>query len=193
MKKAFITLSFCSIMFMMISSSANSENVVSQHVDNCVSQLPPVILISQDSRDMNFTKSKFIDAFWNYDATQKGEGVALLYENSFCQAKISLYQDKLGRLNNSKIQSSLKNEVSFPYQRQVNRKVSKVKFYGAYGQDDDFSNTLMLANYKNNVLKIRFVCSVLPRFSEEEYVRRIDEMTTIFSETVVSSLDSCLK
>ena len=191
MKKAFSTL-FALITITCSSLSAHASDVLPQQTSACLLGLPPVVLISQDMRDLNFSKSPLVDAFWDFEATQKGRGYTHQYENAFCKARISFYSNNQGRLSNNKVLRELKEKTSFPVTRQRNLKVGRVKFYGVYGQDDDISNTLIMANYKNSFLRIRTICSVLPRFSSEEYERKIDEMTTIFAEGLVEALSSCM-
>lgn len=191
MKKAFATL-FALIAITCYSLKGQAADTASQGVSACLLGLPPVVLISQDMRDLNFSKSPLVDAFWDFESTQKGRGYTHQYENAFCKAKISFYSNNQGRLSNNKVLRELKEKTSFPVTRQRNLKVGRVKFYGVYGQDDDISNTLIMANYKNSFLRIRTICSVLPRFSSEEYERKIDEMTTIFAEGLVEALSSCM-
>ena len=191
MKKAFITL-FALITITCSPLKSWSADIVSQQATACLLGLPPVVLISQDMRDLNFSKSPLVDAFWDFETAQKGRGFTHQYENAFCKARISFYSNNQGRLSNNKVLRELKEKTSFPVIKQRNLKVGRVKFYGVYGQDDDVSNTLILANYKNNFLRIRTVCSILPRFSDEEYERKVDEMTTIFAEGVVEALTSCM-
>lgn len=191
MKKAFTTL-FALIAIICYSLKCQASDIVSRQASACLLGLPPVVLISQDMRDLNFSKSPLVDAFWDFETTQKGGGYTHQYENAFCKARISFYSNNQGRLSNNKVLRELKEKTSFPVSKQRNLKVGRVKFYGVYGQDDDISNTLIIANYKNSFLKIRTVCSVLPRFSSEEYERKIDEMTTIFAEGLVEALSSCM-
>ena len=193
MKKAliysFVFLAFAS----SVCSSCLAQNVSNQTMSACMLHLPQVVLISQDMRDLNFSKSQYVDAFWDYEANQKGKGYSYHYQNSFCHAKVQLYRDNQVHLTNAKVQRLLKDQASFLVQKKKNIKVGKTKFYGAYGQDEDISNMLLYGNYKDNFLKIRISCSVLPRFSDEKYQQTVDEMSTIFAEGIVDSLNSCIK
>lgn len=191
MKKALIS-AFLLTGVVCMHNQALAASFSEEKVSACLLGMPPVILISQDMRDLNFSKSPLVDAFWNYESVQKGKGFSQQYENAFCTAKIAFYHDNQGRLSNNKVLRELKDKTTFPFLRQRNLKTSGVKFYGAYGQDDDVSNTLLLANFKNYFLRLRVTCSVLPRFSADEYERKIDEMTTILTEGVVEALDTCL-
>ena len=192
MKKASI-LSFIMILCLgMRGFSAMAEELSVQKVKSCLAKMPPVVLVSQDIRDMNFSKSQRVDALWDYESTEKGKGVAQYYENAFCLAKLSVYTDNAGRISNNKVQRALKDKTAvFPFYSQKNLKAGKFKFYGVYGVDEDISNTLLLSAYKNNFVKIRVTCSVLPRFSSDEYNRKINEMTTIFTEGVSEALEAC--
>lgn len=193
MKKALIY----SFMFLAFASSVCSsclaQNISNQTLSACVLHLPQVVLINPDMRDFNFSKSQYIDAFWDYEANQKGQGYSYHYQNSFCHAKVHLYRDNQVHLTNAKIQRLLKDQSSFQVQKKKNIKIGKIKFYGAYGQDEDISNVLLYGNYKDHFLKIRISCSVLPRFSDEKYQQTVDEMSTIFAEGIVDSLNSCVK
>ena len=100
----------------------------SQQISACLLSMPPVVLISQDMRDLNFSKSQLVDAFWDYENTEKGKGYTHQYENSFCRAKISLYSDNQGRLSNNKVLRELKEKIAFPFDSQRNLKVGRVKF-----------------------------------------------------------------
>ncbi len=191
MKKALVSaLLLIGVVF--LNQRAMADDFSNERISACLLGMPPVILISQDMRDLNFSKSPLVDAFWNYESVQKGKGFSQQYENSFCRAKMTLYHDNQGRLSNNKVLRELKDKTTFPFLRQRNLKTSGVKFYGAYGQDEDVSNTLLLANFKNYFLRLRVMCSVLPRFSAEEYERKIDDMTTILTEGIVEALDTCL-
>jgi len=191
MKKAFTSL-LVLITFSCYGWGVQAKGPTSRQVSTCLLGLPPVILISQDMRDMNFSKSPLVDAFWDFESTQKGKGFSHQYENTFCKARISFYSDNQGRLSNNKVLRELKEKTSFPVDRQRNLKISRIKFYGVYGQDEDVSNTLLMGNYKDNFLRIRTTCSILPRFSEEEYERKVDEMTTIFTEAIVDAFKACM-
>ncbi len=192
MKKASISSLVTTICLMGISSFASADELSHQKIKSCLAKMPPVILVSQDIRDMNFSKSQRVDALWDYETSQKGKGVAQYYENAFCQAKIAVYTDNQSRIGNNKVQRALKDKISvFPFYNQKNLKVGKFKFYGAYGEDEDISNTLLLSAYKNNFVKIRVSCSVLPRFSKTEYTYKINEMTTVFTEGVAEALEAC--
>ena len=191
MKKAFTSL-FGLVVLTCFATSVQAKSLASRQVSTCLLGLPPVVLISQDMRDLNFSKSPLVDAFWDFETSQQGKGFTHQYENAFCKAKISFYSNNQSRLSNNKVLRELKDKTSFPVEKQRNLKVNRIKFYGVYGQDDDISNTLLLGNYKDHFLRIRTTCSILPRFSDDEYQRKIDEMTTIFAEGIVEALKACM-
>lgn len=194
MKKALTFFSFVSLISLGLASvGLNAKTVSNEAMSACILHLPQVVLISQDMRDLNFSKSQYVDAFWDYESGKTGQGFAYQYQNSFCHAKVQLYRDNQSRLNNIKVQRMLKDKTTFPVQKQKNLKIGNTKFYGAYGQDEDVSNTLIYGDYKENFLKIRMTCMVLPRYSVEKYQQTIDEMTTVFTEGIVDSLDACIK
>ena len=194
MKKAFMCFSLLGMMLLnVISSTGHAKNISNQTLSDCVLHLPQVVLISQDMRDLNFSKSQYVDAFWDYESLQKGLGFAYQYQNSFCHAKVHLYKNNQSHLTNTKVQRMLKDKTSFLVQKQKNLKIGKTKFYGVYGQDEDVSNLLLYGDYKEHFLKVRMTCSILPRFSDTKYQQTVDEMTTIFIEGIVDSLNSCVR
>ncbi|MBQ3035078.1 MAG: hypothetical protein IJD25_03385 [Alphaproteobacteria bacterium] len=194
MKKALMYLSFALLVGGIFSSSTGqAQHISNQTLSTCMLHLPQVVLISQDMCDLNFSKSQYVDAFWDYESAQKGMGYSYSYQNSFCQAKVHLYKDNQVHLTNTKVQRLLKDKTSFFVQKQKNLKIGKTKFYGAYGEDEDISNMLLYGDYKDHVLKIRMTCAILPRFLQSKYQQTVDEMTTIFAESIVDSLNACVK
>lgn len=191
MKKALICFSF--LMLLTSSLTAEGKLISPQSLSACVLNFPQSIVISQDMRDLNFSKSQTVDAFWDYEATQPGSGFSYQYQNAFCFAKVHISSNNQSRLTNTKVQRMLKDKTLFPVQKQKNLKINKTKFYGVYGKDEDISNTLLYGDYKEHFLKIRTSCVLRPRLSSEKYEQTIDEMTTIFAESIVDSLDRCIQ
>ena len=54
-------------------------------------------------------------------------------------------------------------------------------------------HVVVYGDYKEHFLKIRTSCVLRPRLSSEKYEQTIDEMTTIFAESIVDSLDRCIQ
>ena len=86
MKKAFATL-FALIAITCYSLKGQAADTASQHVSACLLGLPPVVLISQDMRDLNFSKSPLVDAFWDFESTQRGGDIPINMKMLFAKRK----------------------------------------------------------------------------------------------------------
>lgn len=160
---------------------------------SCMQNLQPVIILSPDTRELNFSKSPRIDAFWNYEEKKRGQGYAQSYQNSYCFASVSLYDDAAGRLSNNKVKREIKDITSFKQTRQDSKRIKNVRFLTAVGNEEDQVNVLMLGNYNNHFLKIRNTCQYLPRMTSQEYEKTVVEMTQKLAREVIMELNGCFE
>ena len=155
MKKAFFTLLVVSSMCWAGQALADMQIAdTNKKISDCMLDMPPVILIDKDMRDFNFAKTPRIDAFFNSLADEKTGKTFQHYRNAFCEAKVELAHHEYGRLSRAKLKRVLKNQAPFSISRYNNLKIGKTHVASGYAQNEDFSQTLTFAPYKDMLLKI---------------------------------------
>ena len=184
---------FYLLLGLMPVSHAFANGVTQSEVLMCMQNLPQVVIIDPDMREMNFSKSPRIDSFWNYEEKKRGTGYTQSYQNGSCLATVSLYEGDLGRLSNNKVKREMKSAVQFRQTRQDSKRIKAVRFYTAIGQEADQVNVLMLGNYEGRFLKIRTTCQYLPRMRAKEHEDEVVTVTGKLAKEIIMDLNACFE